>query len=106
MTAALGSSMPRSQPGSRRRDTAGARSRREDFNADGRPDFVLGNAGLNTPYHVGNGRSAVMLVGDFRPDADPVLIEAERDGNELFPGGRRSNWRRSCRRCGGGSPRE
>lgn len=56
-----------------------------DFNADGRPDFVLGNAGLNTPYHVGDGRSAVMLVGEFRPDADPVLIEAERVGDQLFP---------------------
>jgi hypothetical protein len=56
-----------------------------DFNADGRPDFVLGNAGQNTPYHVGDGRSAVMLVGDFRPDAEPVLIEAERVGDQLFP---------------------
>lgn len=56
-----------------------------DFNADGLPDFALGNAGLNTPYHVGDGRSAVILMGDFRPDADPVLLEAERVGEELFP---------------------
>ena len=56
-----------------------------DFNGDGRPDFVLGNLGLNTPYHVGDGRTAVLLVGEFRPDADPVLIEAERVGGVLFP---------------------
>ncbi len=56
-----------------------------DFNADGRPDFVVGNAGLNTPYQVGGGRAAVLLVGEFRPDADPVLVEAERVGDLLVP---------------------
>jgi hypothetical protein len=45
----------------------------------------VGNLGLNTPYQVGDGRTAVLLFGEFRPDADPALIEAERLGGGALP---------------------
>ncbi|MDX2187098.1 MAG: VCBS repeat-containing protein [Opitutaceae bacterium] len=55
-----------------------------DLNGDGRPDIVVGNAGLNTPYRV----PAVLYAGDFKggtTGAPPALIEALVDGGREFP---------------------
>jgi hypothetical protein len=36
-----------------------------DFNGDGRPDFVVGNVGLNTQYRCRSGHPALLFSGDF-----------------------------------------
>jgi enediyne biosynthesis protein E4 len=51
-----------------------------DFNSDGRPDYVAGNAGLNTPY----GDSALAFLGEFRGGV-PLLIEAHEENGKLYP---------------------
>ena len=57
-----------------------------DFNGDGRPDFVVGNVGLNTPYKASPVHPAVLLYGDFNRDAgEPQLIEAYYEGDRLYP---------------------
>jgi hypothetical protein len=50
-----------------------------DFNGDGRPDFVAGNVGLNTPYHA----PALLFAGRF--GGPPMLIEAAYEGDRLYP---------------------
>ncbi len=61
-----------------------------DFNGDGRPDFVVGNAGLNTPYTASREEPLVAFLGDFRGDGGQQLIEGCFDGGKLYP--------RRCRR--------
>jgi hypothetical protein len=56
-----------------------------DFNGDGRPDFVVGNLGLNTPYRASPREPAVLLVGDFKGDGGQQLVEAEYEGGRLYP---------------------
>jgi hypothetical protein len=56
-----------------------------DFNGDGRPDFVAGNLGLNTPYHASAERPALLLSGRFAEAGDQTLIEAYYEGDRLFP---------------------
>ena len=54
-----------------------------DFNGDGRPDFVAGNAGLNTPYRAG---PVYLFYGDFNGRGEqPQLIEAYTEGEKLYP---------------------
>ncbi len=52
-----------------------------DFNGDGRPDFVAGNAGLNTPYQA----PALLFHGRFMPGAAMQAIEARVEGGRLRP---------------------
>ncbi|HWA27408.1 MAG TPA: FG-GAP-like repeat-containing protein [Lacunisphaera sp.] len=52
-----------------------------DFNGDGRPDFVAGNAGLNTPYQA----PALLFAGRFASGGQPQLIEAYTEGEVLYP---------------------
>ncbi len=52
-----------------------------DFNQDGRPDYVAGNVGLNTPYRP----PALLFEGDFRGGGAPILIEAHQEGDRLYP---------------------
>ena len=52
-----------------------------DFNGDGRPDFVVGNLGLNTQYHATPERPAVLYYGSFAPGRPPQLIEAYYEGD-------------------------
>jgi hypothetical protein len=45
-----------------------------DFNGDGRPDFVLGNLGLNTRLHASPAEPARMYVRDFDGNGFPEQI--------------------------------
>jgi enediyne biosynthesis protein E4 len=56
-----------------------------DFNGDGRPDYVVGNVGLNTQYHASPERPALLFYGDFRGDGAPQVIEAYFEGDRLYP---------------------
>jgi hypothetical protein len=56
-----------------------------DFNGDGRPDYVVGNVGLNTQYHASPEHPALLFSGDFRGDGGQQLIEAYYEGEKLYP---------------------
>jgi hypothetical protein len=56
-----------------------------DLNGDGRPDFVAGNVGLNTPYHADAAHPAVLFAGDFTGRGRPQVIEAYYEGETLYP---------------------
>ncbi len=56
-----------------------------DFNGDGRPDFVVGNNGLNTQYTADPARPALLYSGDFRGNGGSELIEAYYEGDQIYP---------------------
>ena len=57
-----------------------------DFNGDGRPDYVVGNLGLNTQYHADATHPARLYSGDFNGDGEqPQLVEAHYEGDRLYP---------------------
>jgi len=57
-----------------------------DFNGDGRPDFVVGNVGLNTQYHASPDRPALLFLGDFNGNGEePQMVEAYYEGDRLYP---------------------
>ena len=56
-----------------------------DFNGDGRPDYVVGNVGLNTQYHADAAHPALLFSGDFKGDGSSQLIEAYYEGDRLYP---------------------
>ena len=56
-----------------------------DFNGDGRPDFVVGNVGLNTQYHADPSHPALLFYGDFRGNGSAQLIEAYYEGDQVYP---------------------
>ena len=56
-----------------------------DFNGDGRPDYVVGNVGLNTQYHADPQHPALLFSGDFRGDGSTQLIEGYYEGDRLYP---------------------
>jgi enediyne biosynthesis protein E4 len=56
-----------------------------DFNGDGRIDYVVGNVGLNTPYHADPGHPALLFSGDFKGGGSNQLIEAYYEGDRLYP---------------------
>ncbi len=56
-----------------------------DFNGDGRPDYVVGNVGLNTQYHAEPAHPALLFSGDFKGDGSNQLIEAFYEGDKLYP---------------------
>jgi len=56
-----------------------------DFNGDGRPDYVVGNVGLNTQYHADAGHPALLYSGDFKGDGSLQLVEAYYEGERVFP---------------------
>lgn len=56
-----------------------------DFNGDGRPDFVVGNVGLNTQYHADASHPALLYVGDFSGQGSTQLLEGYYEGEKIFP---------------------
>ena len=56
-----------------------------DFNGDGRPDYVVGNLGLNTQYHADATHPALLFSGDFKGDGSLQLIEAYYESERLYP---------------------
>ena len=56
-----------------------------DFNGDGRPDYVVGNLGLNTQYRASPEHPALLFSGDFKGDGSNQLIEAYYEGDKLYP---------------------
>ncbi len=56
-----------------------------DFNGDGRPDYVVGNVGLNTPYHASPEYPALLFSGSFGETPAVQLIEAYYEGGKLYP---------------------
>jgi hypothetical protein len=56
-----------------------------DFNGDGRMDYVVGNAGLNTQYRADSVHPALLYSGDFKGDGSNQLIEAYYEGVKIYP---------------------
>ena len=56
-----------------------------DLNGDGRPDYVVGNLGLNTKYAASPERPAVAFYGTFDDPDRPLLIEAQYERDRLYP---------------------
>ncbi|HEU5079829.1 MAG TPA: FG-GAP-like repeat-containing protein [Opitutaceae bacterium] len=57
-----------------------------DFNGDGKPDFVVGNVGLNTPYRASATQPALIYYGDFGDGSSgPQILEAKHDGDRIVP---------------------
>ena len=56
-----------------------------DFNGDGRPDFVVGNVGLNTQYRADAEHPALLFAGDFSGRGSTTLIEAFEENGHLYP---------------------
>ena len=56
-----------------------------DFNGDGRPDFVLGNLGLNTRLHASPAEPARMYVKDFDGNGFPEQIMSLYENDKFLP---------------------
>jgi hypothetical protein len=56
-----------------------------DFNGDGQPDYVAGNAGLNTPYRASPEQPALLYVGRFGGSGPVQLLEARHEGSVAYP---------------------
>ncbi len=56
-----------------------------DFNGDGRPDYAVGNLGLNTQYRASPERPALLFVGAFGGRSAAELVEAYYEGDTLYP---------------------
>ncbi len=56
-----------------------------DFNGDGRPDYVAGNLGLNTTYHADPAHPALLFAGDFTGNGGLQLVEAQHEGDKIYP---------------------
>jgi hypothetical protein len=57
-----------------------------DFNGDGRPDYAVGNVGLNTQYHADPAHPALLFYGDFTGGgSEPQIVEAYYEDGRLYP---------------------
>lgn len=56
-----------------------------DFNGDGRPDFAVGNIGLNTGYRADPDAPAVLYFGNFGGRRPGQLVEARYENGRLVP---------------------
>ena len=56
-----------------------------DFNQDGRPDFVVGNVGLNTAYRATAIEPAQLYYGSFAPGSAPFALETETESGKVYP---------------------
>jgi hypothetical protein len=55
-----------------------------DFNGDGRPDYVVGNVGLNTRYRASPQHPALLFYGNFG-GAAPLAVEGYYENGRLYP---------------------
>jgi hypothetical protein len=62
-----------------------------DFNGDGRPDYVVGNVGLNTRYRADPEHPALLFSGDFAGRGSSELVEAYYEDGRLYPRRSRSD---------------
>lgn len=60
-----------------------------DFNNDGRPDFVIGNHGLNSRFRASKNAPLVMYVNDFDQNGTAEQIIARYEDDKLLPFTRR-----------------
>ena len=56
-----------------------------DFDHDGDIDYVVSNVGLNSKYHASRERPALLYYGDFDGSGRTRLVEAEYEGDTLYP---------------------
>ena len=56
-----------------------------DFNGDGRPDFAVGNVGLNTPYRADSDHPSLLFYGDFSGRGSSEIVEAFTKDGRLYP---------------------
>lgn len=56
-----------------------------DFNQDGKPDFVLGNHGLNTRFKATEERPIRMFVNDFDQNGSVEHLFVQKDGGRHIP---------------------
>ena len=56
-----------------------------DVDADGDPDYVAGNQGLNTKYKANPDHPARLFFGDFDDNGTRDLVEAKYEGDNLLP---------------------
>jgi hypothetical protein len=56
-----------------------------DFNGDGRPDYAVGNVGLNTQYRADPEHPALLFSGDFAGRGSAEIVEAYYEDGRLFP---------------------
>jgi hypothetical protein len=56
-----------------------------DFNGDGKLDYVVGNAGLNTRYQASDEHPALVYIGRFSSRPGLSAIEAYYEGDSLYP---------------------
>jgi len=56
-----------------------------DFNGDGRPDYAVGNTGLNTRYRASAAWPALLYAGVSAGGATPQLVEAEAREGAYYP---------------------
>jgi len=56
-----------------------------DFNGDGRPDFAVGNAGLNTPYRASPAEPATLYAGVILEHSASQLVEASAENGRWYP---------------------
>ncbi|HEY8994381.1 MAG TPA: FG-GAP-like repeat-containing protein [Lacunisphaera sp.] len=56
-----------------------------DFNGDGRPDYAVGNAGLNTRYHASVAEPVLLYAGVSVGGSAPQLIEAQAENGAYYP---------------------
>lgn len=56
-----------------------------DFNGDGRPDYAVGNVGLNTRYHASVAEPALLYAGVVLDGSAPQLVEAQTAQGKYYP---------------------
>src|SRR6478609_9138262 len=56
-----------------------------DFNGDGRPDFVAGNTGWNTPWTASASEPQRVFAHDFKGTGSPQIVLAHQIGDRLLP---------------------
>ncbi|MEM7395340.1 MAG: FG-GAP-like repeat-containing protein, partial [Verrucomicrobiota bacterium] len=56
-----------------------------DFDHDGDIDYVVNNVGLNTKYHASKEHPTKIYYGDLGGQGKKCVVEAEYEGDHLFP---------------------